>query len=272
VVAEEIKSAIETALRTPELLERAQAYHAEIASGVLSRNHDREPGKLRISDAGACSRELWAKMNGKLDLPEDPKSLLRMHNGSLMGAWMACVLKAGLEEDRPDLQIIAESEVAHDGIPGHVDVTVYRRPAKFLPAEATVEMKWSAWTGDWRSDCKPSHRIQSGKYALAEAAPQHFVVNYYAASPATIYVKDEGARIPGNYLVVHPFETDETAFDVAKEYDRLSAALNVEMPEPDPPEAYLCRSCRFSKCEKNPAYTAPGLLEKLEESYAKRNG
>jgi hypothetical protein len=255
VNAENIKSAIETALRTPELLERAQAYHAEIASSVLSRNHDREPGKLRISDAGACSRELWAKMNGKLDLPEDPKSLLRMHNGSLFGAWMACLLKAGLESPGPresGYVVIAENEVEHDGIPGHVDVVVLRATESGIaPTLATIEFKWSAWTGDWRNDCKPAHRIQSGKYALAEAAPQHFVVIYYAASPATIYVKDEGARIPGNYLVVHPFETDETAFDVAVEYDRLAAALTKDMPDADPPEEYLCKSCKFSACKLN---------------------
>lgn len=256
VTGDDIRAAIERARTTPELLEDARAHHSAIAAAVLSRNHDRVPGQLRISDAGSCQRELWAKNLGLLDIPEDAKSSLRMDNGSLFGAWVACLLKAGIEADAErDWRVLAEVETSHDGIPGHVDAVILE---SVLGALATVECKWTASPKVYR-DPQPSHRVQSGAYALGERAPQHFVVVYFACS----WAKDD-------FLVVHSFDTDETAFDVAIEYGRLRGALAETMPDPDPPEAYLCKSCRFSKCERNanPNRPAPDVAAALERSLA----
>jgi hypothetical protein len=264
----DIRAAIEKTLTDAELLSRAQFYHSEIAGEVLSRNHERKNGGLRASDAGSCSLELWADINGKLDIPESPKGLLRMNNGSLVGAWLACLLKAGLEDASSNAIFVeCERTVLHDGIPGHVDATLFVGDedggSKVL---ATVEFKLSAWTGDWRGDCKPAHRIQSGKYALAESAPQHFVVVYYASSPDRIYDKAAKEWFNGEWLVVHPFSTEETEFDVALEYERLRAALSKDAPEADPPEAWNCKYCRFSKCprNKNPNRPATALAMEAE--------
>jgi hypothetical protein len=260
ISANEIRAAIENALRDDALLQRAREYHAEIAGDVLLRNHERAPGSLRISDAGSCSLELWAKLNDKLDIPEEPKSFLRMNNGSLMGAWLACLLKAGLEKAH-DWRTLLETTVSHDGIPGHVDATVL---SGLMACEATVEFKLSAWTGDWRGDCKPAHRLQSGKYALAERAPQHFVVVYYASSPDRIYDKATKEWFAGEWLVVHPFTTEETEFDVALEYERLRAALSKDAPAADPPEAWNCKYCRYSKCERNKNPNRPATAFAME--------
>lgn len=250
---EEIRGAIVRGIEHEALGGRVQQLFAEVAPSVLSRNHERKPDSLRISDAGKCSLELWAALNGKHDIPERAKDRARMANGQLMGAWLACCLKAGLESLRPELRTLVENTVSHDKIPGHVDATIL---SSLLTAEATCEFKWTAWTGDWRGDCKPAHRIQSGKYALAENAPQHFVVNYYAASPESIYIKDldgpgKGGRIPGEWLVVHEFETEDTRYEVRDEYARLAKALTAKAPAPDPPEAWNCKYCRFSGCVKN---------------------
>jgi hypothetical protein len=56
------------------------------------------------------------------------------------------------------------------------------------------------------------------------------------------------------------------------EWVRLSAALGDTEPPGDPDAPFRCRGCFVTTCEKNPAYVAEGLLEKLEESYAIRNG
>jgi hypothetical protein len=255
IEATQIREAIERARLDPGLHAKALDYYAQIAPIVLRRNHERKPGALRASDAGRCSRELWADLNGKLDLREDAKGALRMDNGTLMGAWFACLLKVGLEAVRPELLVELELTVEHDGTPGHVDATIDEvfvddEHEGFRETQAAVEFKWSAWTGDWRGDCKPFQRDQSGKYGLATDAPQHLVTIYYASSPDRLYIKNEG-WIEGNYLVTHAFETAATEPQVEAEYARLSKALAIEMPEPDPPEGWRCKVCRFSLCDRN---------------------
>ena len=236
ITADTIRDAILVARTTPRLLKRARSLHGIIAGDVLSRNHDREPGTIRASDAGSCTRWLWANLNGKLDIPDDPKAELRKDNGSLFGAWLACLLKAYLEAQDPQTDVFLEAETADVGNPGHIDAAIIDHGI----AAATVELKWSAWPGKTDGQAKPQHRIQSGKYAQAFGAPVHFVVTYFASAWAK-----------GDWLTVHAFTTEETAFDVEVEYDRLKGALAVDMPEPDPPEEYLCKSCAFSKCELN---------------------
>jgi hypothetical protein len=262
IEAAQISHAIERARINAALYAKAANYYAAIAPGLLGAKNDREPQRLRASDAGRCSRELWADLNGKFDLLDTTKGLLRMDNGSLMGPWLACLLKAGLE-----LEFFVELEpnVMHAGVSGHVDaiidtVQVEGELQGRYETIATVEFKWSAWTGDWRGDCKKFQRDQSGLYALATLAPQHFVVIYYAASPERLPVKGEG-WIDGSYLVVHPFSTAATEREVNLEYERLAKALAAEMPEPDPPDAFRCKSCRFSLCERNPHHDVEATLE-----------
>lgn len=235
ITADAIREAIQRARTDPDLLEEARLLHASLAGEVLSRNHDRTRGQLRVSDAGACTRELWAKDRELLDIPEDAKGALRMDNGSLFGAWGACLLKAALEHADARYVVHLEHEVEYDGTPGHIDAAIAFDGAPL----ATVECKWTA-SPKVDLEAKPQHRLQSGRYGLAYKAPQHFVVVYYACAWAK-----------GDYLVVHAFDTDETAFDVALEYERLQEALGDEIPEPNPPEEYLCKSCRYGQCERN---------------------
>jgi hypothetical protein len=256
-----IRAAIVRGIEDEELANRVDELWRGVCYELLSRNHHRKPGTLRASDAGSCSLELWADLNGKLDIPDSAKAKARMMNGTLMGAWLAACLTAGLEVLRPELRTLIENVVQHDGIPGHTDATIL---SSVLTAEATVECKWSAWTGDWRGDCKPAHRIQSGKYALAESAQQHFVVVYYASSPDRIYDKANKEWFAGEWLVVHPFSTEETEFDVALEYERLRAALSKDAPEADPPEAWNCKYCRFSKCPRNKNPNRPATAFAME--------
>ena len=189
-----------------------------------------------MSDAGSCSRELWAKQRDLLDIPEDAKAGIRMDNGSLVGAWLACLLKVALEQSDPGFFVTLETELEHDGKVGHADATIRYAGEPY----AVVEFKWSAWPGKTDGEAKQQHLLQAGTYAEAYGASRAFVVTYFASAWAK-----------GEWLTVNAMETEWWHGEIKDEYARLAKALQPKMPDPDPPESYLCKSCRFSDCERN---------------------
>jgi hypothetical protein len=246
----DVRSLIYGALLDEKLLADAQRRWKEVAADTLSRNHDRAPGTLRASDAGRCQRELWADLNGKRDLPEDPQGLLKMNGGSLMGAWLACLLAAAVEAKGYAADVEVETE--HEGVSGHCDLVIGENntASEEITPLLVIEFKWSAWSGA-HDGPKPYHITQAGKYALAVGAPEFQIVQYFPSTQAR-WDKTIGAKVSEPHIFPSEvFRTDDYAAIVAKEYTRLRGALSVEMAIDDPAESFRCRSCRFSGCDRN---------------------
>ena len=248
---------VERALLSESTLGRAEALWRGVAGDTLTRNHGRAesaPGalKLRASDAGRCVRELWAEVHDKRDLPEDAQGMLKMNTGSLVGAWLACLLGAAFEEQ--DYGAHAEVAMDRDGITGHADLFITRAVEKGAGMRAEpaliVEFKFSAWTGK-HDGPKPYHLIQAAQYARMVGAPQFIVIQYYPATQAR-FDKEIGTKVSEPHIEPSQvYETKDFVSETDAEYVRLRVGLGDEMPLGDPAEAFRCRSCRFAGCERN---------------------
>lgn len=247
-----IRARVEQALLDEQTLAVARRKWTEVAIDVLSRNRDRTPGYLRASDAGRCSRELYADVHGLLDLSESPEALLKMSHGGLIGAWLACLLGAAFEAEGYGAH--AEVAMDRDGISGHADLFVTRSVTDALGTHAeptlVVEFKFSAWSGK-HDGPKPYHLVQAAQYARMLGAPQFIVVQYYPATQAR-FDKVIGAKVSEPHLEPSQvYETKDFLAETDAEYARLRKGLGDATPDPDPSEAWRCRSCRFSGCDRN---------------------
>jgi hypothetical protein len=247
--------------------EKPRADASEIwrrVSPTLFDPHDERDG-LRISDAGQCVRKLFHLINGAKESFEPEVQLFNLDDGTLGGAWWACLLAASLEADGYTVEL--EATVEHDGTPGHIDL--YFQPqaqltrAKLgLPSESgVVEFKRTNWSGTLDS---PEHKkryqvLQAAKYAAAKGCDDFAVV--------TIGPAARGDKIREDW-----FKLGDWQHALIGEWMRLSLALGPHEPQGDPDNAWRCRGCFVTTCEKNPAFVADGLLEKMEASYAARNG
>jgi hypothetical protein len=249
-----LRSLIEQALLTESTLDRAASLWSACSAQVLSRNHGRANGTLRASDAGRCAREAWAEIHGKRDLPEDAPGILKMNTGSLVGAWLACLLGAALVEKGYAAHL--EMALERDGITGHADLMVSKIVEGHCEPELIVEFKFSAWSGK-HDGPKPYHIIQAAQYARMVGAPCFVVILYYPSTQAR-FDKVIGTRVSEPHIEPSQiYVTSEWIGETEKEYARLRKALGDEIPEGDPQEAFRCRSCRASFCElnKNPLNT-----------------
>jgi hypothetical protein len=90
---------IKAALDDETLHDKALGYYIDALPGLMSEMKKRTG--LRGSDAGRCTHELWAMIRDVVDLPQDPIGrLTRLDLGSLYGAHMAALFKAGFERTR----------------------------------------------------------------------------------------------------------------------------------------------------------------------------
>ena len=243
--APDVWAAIEHAYAHPHL--EAQAQERWAAQAVhLFKPHTVQ---LSASSAGSCSLELWAKLNHKMDLPEDRMSqLLKMDGGTSYGARIAALFAVGYEDLFEGVTVEVEVVGEHDGIPGHVEMVIDELdPQHDENPRWVVEVKTSFWGGAVTESgpfkhSKEFHVLQAAKEALIVNAPGFSVLNVYPAATKnknpTPFIQDD-------------FETAEWATAVQTEYRRLEAALGPVAPIADPPEAWRCNFCRFSACDKN---------------------
>lgn len=240
-------------LLDPDKLKMAQEiWRDEVAAETMSRNHERTPFQLRTSDAGRCMRELWAEMHGERDLPESPETLLmKLHQGTLSGAWVACLLKSGL---RDKYCVELEKEIVFpDGRTGHADIAVYQNPfSESQKCLEVVDCKWTAWSGvvEAPEDRNPYQCLSTGSYALALGAPTFVIL---ASSPAANYRCKK--------LNQYRYVTEQWKERIETEYMRLEYGLADDMPEGDPSADWRCKVCRFSACEKNKNKMKPAVLD-----------
>jgi len=259
-----VRQWIEEALLSDTILARSQALWRGVAADVMDRNHGRIGGRLRASDAGRCVREAWASIHEKLDLPEDPQGLLKMNAGSLMGAWLACLLGAGAEAHgyTAHAEVLLEGQ---DGVSGHCDLSIGKVVNGAVEPLCIIEFKQSFWTGA-HDGPKAYHLVQAAKYASLIGAPYFVVVQYLPGTQAR-FDKALGTKVSQPHIEPSQvYTTSEYAEIVSKEYGRLGAALKDEMPEGDPSEGFRCRSCRFAACERNENNLNPRPKPKQEHA------
>ncbi len=260
----EIRQWVEEALLSDDILTRAQALWRTVAADVLDRNHGRIDGRLRASDAGRCVRELWAEIHGKRDLPEDAQGLLKMNAGSLIGAWLACLLGAGAEAHgyTAHAEVLLEGQ---DGVSGHCDLSIGKVINGAVEPLVVIEFKQSFWTGA-HDGPKSYHLVQAAKYASLIGAPYFVVVQYLPGTQAR-FDKALGTKVAQPHIEPSQvYKTSEYTEIAAKDYDRLRAALKDERPEGDPSEGFRCRSCRYGACERNENPANPRPKPKQEHA------
>lgn len=207
------------------------------AANILD-DRPRTAGKLRVSDAGACSLSLWAEIHGKLDIGENYQTLdSRMQPGQLDGARTACLIAAGIKCFYWPLTVQLEQLLDHELVPGHADIIVYAEPD---PIEV-VECKLTLY-GKGIKPPEEEHRYwiyQACLYAMHVGAPT-FVVLVHAP-----------AAWSGPSRAAFRYYTDDWRLETVEEYARLAQAMRDDPPEADPPQDWRCKSCRYSQCERN---------------------
>lgn len=231
----DVVAAIERGIQDPAVRREAAVIFAETSQAALANEHNREPGKVRTSDAGRCSLELWAELHGKQDVDVDVATqLTRFDIGTIYGAWLAAVLKAEL--DGCGYHVLLEADITRNGVTGHADALVYGLPD--MSPEIAAEFK--STYGNKQRGALPFQTIQVVNYALAADFPRATVVTIAPASfPAE------------NRLRHDDYDPAEWQRQVDAEYSRLSRATG-DLPAPADPDApFRCRSCRYSACSKN---------------------
>lgn len=226
---------VDKVLLDERCMARANELCAKAMAELYTRNHKRQPGKLRISDAGGCVLNVWADVHDAFDLPESPRGLRKIHDGSRAGVEYACLIVAGIEWFYRPYSALAEVSLDYNGIPGHCDVLVRLEPE----ALEVVEIKR---TGSWKfttpEESAPWYLTQACAYAQGVDADTFVVlVDAYAAK--------------GDDLRQFRYATDDWVVGAHDDYERLGAALGHEPPEGDAAQDFRCVSCRYSACERN---------------------
>ena len=154
--------------------------------------------------------------------------MLKMNTGSLVGAWLACLLGAAFEEQ--DYGAHAEVAMDRDGITGHADLFITRAVEKGAGMRAEpaliVEFKFSAWTGK-HDGPKPYHLIQAAQYARMVGAPQFIVIQYYPATQAR-FDKEIGTKVSEPHI--EPSQVYETK-DFVSESDSATRCRSAIQPK-----------------------------------------
>lgn len=257
---------LRTALADKDMRYRArQSLFFALEGGLLGEQTRSVEKGLRLSDAGSCSLELWYKLRDQLDLPIDPidMQLTRFDYGTLTGAWVGALVAEGARAD--GWHAILEEEVTLLGIPGHIDVRLWKPaeydlegpPLTFLEARShVVEIKTKNDTGKIKNPEKEAffQLIQAGAYCHpddAALASQSFTLLVVQPSAT------KGIRCNQFHFRAAPYEK------IAKsDYARMSAALDYTPPVGDPPDKWRCFTCLASRCKKNKnkAANSPELL------------
>lgn len=233
---QDVLEAIEFGVRDPDVRRNAAVIFAETAQKALGNEHDREPMTVRTSDAGRCSLELWAELHGQVDVEVDVATqLTRFDIGTIYGSWLAAILKATLERT-DEYHVLLEADLARNGVSGHADALIYAHPD--LAPVLAVEFK--STYGNKQREALTFQTIQVCNYALAADFPLATIVTIAPASfPAT------------NRLRADDYDPAAWQRRVDAEYARLQRATG-DLPAPaDPDEAWRCKGCKYSACERN---------------------
>lgn len=208
----------------------------------------------RASDMGACSLAYVAENLGLMDLPRTDDSQWIMDTGTVMGAWLGCLLKAGATlVDGRKFFVHLEVVVAYDGVPGHVDVTIEWLDGSMEP----IEFKSTASTSKLAApDVRKLYQaLQACFYGEAERSERFTLISY------GYNVGDDKEGTPHPKMRQDTYPTKDYLPLVDAELARLRDLLSVERVTDDDgklteeavalADGTFCGSCRFGKCLKN---------------------
>lgn len=200
---------------------------------------------LRSSDSGRCARELWADIHGYLDIPQEPEGQInRLDIGTVMGAWYACLFSVALSEFTP-YTCTREEQITDEGIPGHMDICVYHGDLALW----VIDIK-SNYAARNPGEAKEYQCLQVGRYARGKGAALFSIFTVTPATSSPMHRQDD-------------YRTQDWSDRISAETERLSVAAGDLMPPASPPQAWRCRYCRFTLCEKNPHHD---IVHGLEEA------
>jgi hypothetical protein len=255
--------AIKRAAADPALRKHAAGHFGFIMStpekSPLTADHgDHHP---RASDCGRCSLEYASDVHGLHDLERDSDTRLMLDNGSIMGAWLACLLGAAMknpEDGSTPVTVLFEHETTYRGVKGHCDALVcYLGEGRYL--YDPVEFKTTRGGGE----IKPAHERapyqcqQTACYAAApEIRAERFTVitlgaNVGSSRAGMPYPKMRAdSYVTADFLPELDTEIERlTRLTTTQRYDLLVPENMTELADATAP--FRCASCNFGLCARN---------------------
>ena len=226
------------------------------AGNPLSADHGAHV--LRPSSFGRCSLEFAADNLGLLDLDRADDARLIMDNGTLMGLWFACLLKAGASSEAMPFSVTLEYRATYRGVPGNIDALIaWPVKGNGLADREIVELKTSPSAGEIKDPGvkKPAQCLQAASYALdPNIDAERFTIVTFGYN-----VGSSREGVPWPKLAQHTHKTADWKPLVDAEIDRLTALAAMPKAEvlsnaatlADAVDAFRCGSCRLSGCERN---------------------
>ena len=237
---------------TDEALRAAASAIWKRVSPVLFDKHDERDG-LRVSDAGQCVRSLWNEIHTAPKVFTAEVQLFNLDEGTLTGAWFACLLAASLEADGYRVEL--EPEVDHNGTPGHIDLFFFR---PWLPKSGgavfsrdttgVVEFKRTNQSWSIKAPHEPNKSGETKRYHILQLMAYCAAKGVNDGAIVTVAPSWDGK------MRCDWYELDDWRDAVAGEQMRLSAAVGPVEPEGDASEEFRCRGCPVLACSRNPLY------------------
>lgn len=251
---------------TDEALRAAASAIWKRVSPVLFDKHDERDG-LRVSDAGQCVRSLWNEIHTASKVFTPDVQLFNLDEGTMTGAWFACLLAASLEADGYYVEL--EPEVDHNGTPGHIDLFYHFveytdtfgvfHGAPDAPKTGVVEFKRTNQSWSIKAPHEPNKSGETKRYQILQLMAYCAAKGVNDGAIVTVAPSWDGK------MRCDWYELDDWRDAVAGEQMRLSAAVGPVEPEGDASEAFRCRGCPVLACSRNPLYdnTAEQLWRSL---------
>ena len=257
-IAERIRHAA-----TDETLRAAASEIWKRVSPTLFDPHDERTG-LRVSDAGQCVRALWNEVHTAPKVFEPDVQLFNLDEGTLTGAWFACLLAASLKADGYLVEL--EPEVSFNGTLGHIDLyfqaeaPLTRLKLGLPPENGVVEFKRTNQSWSIKAPHEPNKSGETRRYQILQLMAYCAAKGVNDGAIVTIAPSWDGK------MRVDWYDLDLWRDAVSGEQMRLSAALSPVEPEGDASEAFRCRGCPVIACPRNDRYAESRLEQQLAAS------
>lgn len=256
----EIWPYLEKAIMDDELYDLAWQYTAD-AIPALMRKAKQRRGTVRGSDAGNCVLAVHADIQGLCE-PFPPEVMLtRLDLGSLYGAHIASLFKAGYEKEHPEHFVHVEAEGTFLDAPCHADILITEHwlnqdgPNIVWPGKekklftAEVKTNYKASNPDEPRLAYPHQMLQAAHQAMAFEVDQFAI---FTLAPAAQWKK-------GIKPIFHRqdnYRTMEFAGAVTQEYGtRLAQAVGDVAPQCDG-KGFWRDYCRNVSCPRRKAEVA----------------
>ncbi len=225
------------------------------------RISERDDVALHVSDLGDCSRAVWARRNGKVQLTNDSDTLRKFDMGLDIEDRVGAALRM-LDDYVIVAQHVHDLEIRGASAEGHSDFIcrhmtdhsksfiVEVKSTTFYPKQVNGKRTRVAPKPD---EVQWHYRLQAASYALEQGFTRFCVL---------VICRESGMMAECWY------KTEDYADEVRKMLAEKYALTKVgaPMPEANPPiqslkrdgTSWRCRYCKFSACENN---VNPAALE-----------